>query len=123
MKTHLEKLVASTPEKRCHAHRLGYALNNWHKFTAFLDCAEMPLNNSAMEQAVRPFTIGIKNLLFAGSARGAYASASIYSIIETAKANRLEPKAYLKAVFEQYPLATDDNQRRQLLPWNFKFKE
>jgi transposase len=102
---------------------IGYALNNWHKFTAFLDHADMPLDNNAMEQAIRPFTIGRKNWLFAGSPRGAHASAFIYSIIETAKANGLEPKAYLKALFEQYPLAKDDDQRRQLLPWNFKFKE
>lgn len=49
------------------------------------------------------------------------ASAFIYSLIETAKANGLEPKRYLTELFERYPLAVNDEQRSALLPWNFKF--
>lgn len=72
-----------------------------------------------MEQAIRPFTLGHKNRIFAGSPRGADASAFVYSLIETAKANGLEPKGYLKELFERYPLATGDNECKALLPWNF----
>jgi transposase len=97
------------------------ALNNWHKFTAFLSHPDLPIDNNPMEQAIRPFTLGRKNWLFAGSPRGADASAFIYSLIESAKANDLEPKQYLKALFERYPLAASDEERAALLPWNFKF--
>lgn len=99
---------------------IGYALNNWHKFTACLDHPELPLDNNAMEQAIRPFTLGRKNWIFAGSPRGANASAFIYSLIESARANGLEPHHYLCRLFELYPLATSDDERRRLLPWNFK---
>jgi hypothetical protein len=58
-----------------------------------------------MEQAIRPFTMGRKNWLFAGSPRGASASAFIYSLIESAKANGLEPKRYLNELFERYSLS------------------
>jgi hypothetical protein len=57
----------------------------------------------------------------AGSPRGADASAFIYSLIETAKANKLEPKRYLLELFERYPLAVNDEQHARLLPWNFEF--
>jgi transposase len=100
---------------------IGYARNNWHKFSAFLTHPDLPIDNNPMEQAIRPFTLGRKNWLFAGSPRGAEASAFIYSLIETAKANGLEPKRYLMELFERYPLALNDQQRSELLPWNFKF--
>jgi transposase len=61
-----------------------------------------------------------KNWLFAGSPNGADASAFIYSLIESAKANNLEPKRYLKELFERYPLAGSDEERKRLLPWNFE---
>ncbi len=97
-----------------------YALNNWHKLTAFLDHPVMPLDNNPMEQAIRPFTLGRRNWLFSGSPRGANASALLYSLVESAKANGWEPKAYLIALFERYPLAASDDERRALLPMFLK---
>ena len=99
---------------------LGYLTNHRDKLSAFLDHPILPLDNNATERAIRPFTIGRKNWVIAGSPRGAHASAFLYSIIETAKANGLEPKAYLSELFERYPLARTDEQRRELLPFNFK---
>lgn len=122
LKSYLDSLAPHYLKKGAMRTAIGYALNNWHKFIAFLDHPEMPIDNNVMEQAIRPFTLGRKNWIFAGSSRGADASAFIYSLVETAKANGLEPKAYLKDLFEQYPFATNDDERRQLLPWNFKFK-
>ncbi|MEJ2353447.1 MAG: transposase, partial [Anaerolineales bacterium] len=95
-------------------------LNNWHKFSAFLSHPDLPIDNNPMEQAIRPFTLGRKHWLFAGSPRGADASAFLYSLIETAEANGLEPKHYLKELFERYPLAIGEDERRALLPWNFE---
>lgn len=99
---------------------IQYATNNWHKFTACLDHPELPLDNNPIEQAIRPFTLGRKNFLFSGSPRGAEASAFIYSLVETAKANGWEPKSYLQTLFERYPYAKNDDERRALLPMFLK---
>lgn len=99
---------------------IHYARNNWPKFTAFLDHPECPLDNNPIERAIRPFTLGRKNWIFSGSPRGAAASAFLYSLIETARANGWEPKAYLQTLFERYPSATTDEQRRALLPMFLK---
>lgn len=95
---------------------IQYARNNWRKFTACLAHPELPLDKNPVEQAIRPFTLGRKNWIFSGSPRGAEASAFMYSLVETAKANDWEPKAYLQTLFERYPLAKNDEQRRALLP-------
>ena len=71
-----------------------------------------------VENAIRPFTIGRKNWLFSDTQHGAKASAYLYSLIETAKANRLNDYAYLKVVFAQLPAATTDQEVSALLPWN-----
>lgn len=121
LKVFLDGIVGRYSSKGAMKAAIGYALNNWHKFTAFLSHPDLPIDNNPMEQAIRPFTLGRKNWLFAGSPRGADASAFIYSLIETAKANGLEPKRYLQELFERYPLAINDEQRSELLPWNFTF--
>lgn len=99
---------------------IHYALNNWHKFTAFIDHPALLLDNNPIERQIRPFTLGRKNWLFSGSPRGAEASAFLYSLIETAKANGWEPKAYLQTMFERYPHTTSDEQRRELRPMFLK---
>jgi transposase len=121
LKTFLDEIAGHYLNKGAMKTAIGYALNNWHKFSAFLTHPDLPIDNNPMEQAIRPFTLGRKNWLFAGSPRGAEASAFIYSLIETAKANGLEPKRYLTELFERHPLALNDEQRSELLPWNFKF--
>jgi len=77
--------------------------------------------NSVCERTIRNFTIGRKNWLFSDSPKGAKASAAVYSIIETAKTNGLNPFQYLKYLFEHLPNA--DIQRHpehldDVLPWN-----
>lgn len=121
LKTFIDEIAKDYLNKGAMKTAVGYARNNWHKFSAFLTHPDLPIDNNPMEQAIRPFTLGRKNWLFAGSPRGAEASAFIYSLIETAKANGLEPKRYLMELFERYPLALNDEQRSELLPWNFKF--
>ena len=75
------------------------------------------LGDNPAENAIRPFVIGRKNWLFSASQRGAHASANLYSLIETAKANQLEPYAYLKKVFTDLPNAKSLNDVEALLPW------
>ena len=70
------------------------------------------------ENSIRPFVLGRKNWLFSGTPEGAEASALLYSLIETAKANKLEPWAYLRYIFDRLPLATKLEDFEALLPWN-----
>jgi transposase len=76
------------------------------------------IDNNLAENAIRPFVIGLKNWLFSATPRGAHASAAIYSLIETAKANGLEPYAYLREVFTRLPSMSSDEELQALLPWN-----
>jgi transposase len=69
-----------------------------------------------VENAIRPFAIGRKNWLFSGTPEGAAASAAIYSIIETAKANGLEPYWYLRYLLERLPDAMTEDDFKALLP-------
>ena len=73
-------------------------------------------DNNLAENAIRPFVVGRKNWLFAGHPRGAGASATIYSLIESAKANELEPYRYLRYLFERLPMAETEADYRALLP-------
>ena len=76
----------------------------------------LELDNNRAENAIRPFVLGRKNWLFAGSPKGAETSALLYSLVETAKANGLEPWAYLNHLFEQLPMATSPEAIAALLP-------
>lgn len=79
-----------------------------------------PIDNNIAENAIRPFVIGRKNWLFSGSPRGAHASTTLYSLIETAKANKLEPWDYL---FEKLPTAKSEQAMLALLPQNVKMED
>jgi transposase len=81
-----------------------------------------PDNNHA-ENAIRPFVVGRKNWLFSGTPEGAQASALLYSLIETAKANALEPYKYLRYLFEKLPFATTEEEYSALLPMNLKAED
>ena len=95
---------------------INYSLNQWHRLTGYIDFEYATPDNNLAENAIRPFCVGRKNWLFAGNPRGAQASATIYSIIETAKANKLEPYMYLRYLFEKLPFAKNEQDYRKLLP-------
>ena len=76
------------------------------------------MDNNLVENAIRPFAVGRKNWLFNNSPEGAHAAAFIYSLIETAKANDLEPYWYTLYLFESLPLAKTEDDYRKLLPYN-----
>ena len=81
----------------------------------------MAIDNNAVERAIRPLVLGRKNWLFAGSDAGGERAAAIYSLIETAKLNGLDPEAYLHIVLEQiadHPV----NRVAELLPWNIRIE-
>ena len=112
----LSDLAPKTPPQGLLGKAVSYALNQWERLESYtLDGLLRPDNNLA-ENAIRPFVVGRKNWLFAGHPRGAGASATIYSLIETAKANDLEPYRYLRYMFERLPLAESDADYKALLP-------
>lgn len=100
---------------------ITYSLNQWEKLTAFLNDGRLEIDNNRSERSIKPFVIGRKNWLFANTPRGAKASATIYSVIETAKENGLNPFKYLVYLFEQLPQLTDPTDPEALdnfMPWS-----
>lgn len=97
---------------------LYYLHSQWDRLIRYLDDGAYPIDNNRAENAIRPFTLGRKNWLFANSQAGAKASANLYSLIETAKANGLNPYEYLKVVFKELPNAQSVDAIEKLLPWN-----
>ena len=103
---------------------ITYCLNQWQKLVVFLKDGRLELDNNRGERSIKPFVIGRKAWLFSASPKGAKASAIIYSIVETAKENQLDPLKYLTYVLEQLPLInlTDNAALDALMPWSDKIK-
>ena len=99
---------------------LAYLDKNWDKLTVYISDGRLNIDNNPVENAIRPFAIGRKNWLFSDSQRGAKASAMLYSIIETAKANGLEPYAYLRTVLTRLPHCETVEDIEKLLPENIE---
>jgi transposase len=98
---------------------VNYGRQQWTKLVRFLEDGRIEISNNAAERSIKPFVIGRKNFLFCNTPRGARASAVIYSLVESAKENRLNPYAYLNYLFEQLPNleSRDDETLDRLLPW------
>ena len=96
---------------------IAYGLNQWTYILNYLQCPSLTPDNNVAENAIRPFVVGRKNWLFSGSPRGADASALFYSLIESAKANDLNPQQYLWETLEKLPLAKNDADFEALMPW------
>jgi transposase len=99
---------------------IDYCIKLWHNLCAFLLDGRLEISNNRGERAIKPFVIGRKNFLFSNTPKGATASAIIYSVIETAKANELSPFHYLTHLFEKMPNIdlNDAAQLDDLLPWS-----
>lgn len=95
---------------------IQYCLNQWQKLTRYTLDGQLNIDNNRAERAIKPFVIGRKNWLFSQTAKGAHASAILYSISETAKANGLTPFDYLNHLLEQISQPNYDIEN--LLPWN-----
>jgi transposase len=119
--TWLRQQRSRTLPKSALGEAITYSLNQWDKLTAFLKDGRLEMDNNRSERAIKPFVIGRKNWLFANTPRGAKASATIYSVMETAKENGLNPFQYLMYLFEQLPQLADPKNPEaldSLLPWS-----
>lgn len=98
---------------------IGYCLGHWKRLTEFLSDGRLEIDNNRAERSIKPLVIGRKNWLFANTPAGAQSSAVLYSIIETAKENELNPFTYIIHLFEQLPNidVTNADSIGRLLPW------
>jgi transposase len=115
----LQRTLSQVPPKSAIGKALHYLHGQWAKLTVFLDDGHVPLDNNPAENAIRPFVIGRKNWLFSHTPKGAAASATLYSLLETAKANGLDVQAYLLDVVTRLPAAKTEADIDALLPWNW----
>ena len=99
---------------------LSYMRDQWSMLVRYPERGDLPIDNNRCENAIRPFVLGRKAWLFSDTVAGAKASAVIYSLIETAKANGLEPYHWLRQVLRELPAAKTVEAIEALLPWNVK---
>ena len=118
LKAWLEKNRTRVPKDSLTYKAMQYTLNQWELLTGYLADGRLHISNALAENAIRPFAVGRRNWLFADTPRGAKASATVYSLIETAKANGLEPFAYIHHVLQHIGGASTVEEIEALLPWN-----
>jgi len=113
----LEKSKDTVPKESLLGKAISYTQNQWPKLIRYLDDGRLNIDNNRAERAVKPFVIGRKAWLFANTTSGAKASAALYSIVETAKINGLEPYDYLTTLFKELPFADTPDRLAKLLPF------
>jgi len=102
---------------------LAYMGNLWSKLVRYTERGDLPIDNNRCENAIRPFVVGRKAWLFSDTPAGAHASAVIYSLVQTAKANGLEPYTWLRRVLRDLPAAKSVEAVEALLPWNLRIAD
>jgi transposase len=119
-KKRLDDLLPGTTPQSALGKALAYTARQWPKLVLHLEHGDVPIHNNAVENEIRPFSQGRRVWLFANNPLGARASANLFSLVSSARANGLEPYAYLNYVFENLPAADTVEALEALLPWNVK---
>jgi len=117
LRTWMEKALRSLSSKSETAGAIRYALSRWRALTRYTEDGLLEIDNSAAERALRAVALGRKNFLFVGSDCGGQRAAAMYSLIGSAKLNRLDPELYLRTVLARiadHPISNIQD----LLPWN-----
>ena len=117
-KTWLDKSAYQVLPKSLIGKAIHYSLNQWQKLARYIDDGHLSIDNNRAERAIKPFVIGRKNWMFSNSAKGAKASAYLYSLVETAKANGVEPYEYISRLLTDIPSRQDKKDLSDLMPWN-----
>ncbi|WP_046489444.1 IS66 family transposase [Pseudomonas veronii] len=120
LKSWLEKTQPQVASQSALGKALSYLGSNWSRLERYVEAGFLPIDNNAAERAIKPFVIGRKAWLFSDTPKGATASAQIYSLVETAKANGQEPYTWLRHVLERLPQAESVEDVEALLPWNWR---
>lgn len=118
MKIWLDHALNQVTPSSLTGNALAYLAKQWPTLTVYCEDGRLDIDNNAVERAIRPFVIGRNNWIFSDTVKGVQASANLYSLIETAKLNGLEPYHYLCRVLEELPTANLLTDIEQLLPWH-----
>jgi hypothetical protein len=116
----VDELLPGVPPNSALGKALAYTVHQWEKLSRFLSHPDIPADNNYCEQQIKSFAVGRKAWMFCDSKVGATASANLYSLVMSARANGVEPFAYLEYLFERLPQATTVEMIEALLPWNVK---
>jgi len=119
-KAWVDELLPGTPPMSALGKALGYTSRQWPKLVRHLEHGEIPVDNNYIERQIKSYATGRRAWLFAYDAAGAQASANLYSLVMSCRANEIEPYAYLNYLFEHLPAASTVAQVEALLPWNAK---
>lgn len=123
IKALLEANIGSVTPKSKLGMAMNYLQGEWESLVVFLSDGRAAVSNNRMENFIRPFTVGRKNWLFSDTVAGAHASAGLYSLMMTAKANGLEVRPYLISLLTELPTVLASEPGADLspyLPWNYK---
>ena len=112
----LRETYPKTPPKGELGKAIYYSLHQWQRLNVYLEDGRLRPDNNLAENAIRPFVVGRKNWLFSGSPAGAHASATLYTLVESAKLNNLEPYKYMRYLLEKIPHITSQEDYEELLP-------
>ena len=118
LKNWLDKTQPQVTPQSVLGKAINYLANNWSRLERYVEAGFLPIDNNAAERAINPFVIGRKAWLFSDTPKGTTASALIYSLVETTKANGQEPSTWLRHVLEWLPNASSVDDYEALLPWN-----
>jgi transposase len=114
----LDKTLPGVTPKSALGTALSYLRDYWPRLTRYTERGDLPIDNNRAENAIRPFVVGRKAWLFSDTVAGANASAIIYSVLETVKANGVEPYTWLRRVLRDLSAAKSVDDVEALLPWN-----
>lgn len=114
----VDDLLPGVPPHSALGKALAYTTKQWPKLVRHLEHPDVAAHNNYIENLIRPFSQGRRVWLFANNPLGARASANLYSLVTTARANGIEPFAYLNFLFERLPAADTVEALEALLPWN-----
>ncbi len=119
LRLRFEETLGKISRKSSFAEALRYSLTRWDALTRYTTDGRLDICNNAAERAIRPLAIGRKNWTFIGAESGGDRAATLYTIIETAKLNDVDPEAYIRTLITR--IDTHPAKRiAELLPWNVK---
>jgi hypothetical protein len=120
LKRAFEKLAPRYLPKSPMGQAISYALNQWPLLERFLEHGEVEIDNTLVENAIRPTAVGKKNWLFFGSEEAGRRNAAIFTLIQNCRIHGVEPHSYLKDLLERLPTMTNQDKLDDLTPLNWK---